>query len=291
MLDLSGVDHEVDQFGFLLRPQHANQAITVLDQLAADEQYFCRGMEQNNWKVRCSLARHWESLGPGRHDIVMHEHRLLATFWGEAGDLIPAREFKRVRKYPFLQLAIAQHYGLPTRLVDWSWSPHRAALFAVLSRQIGWGVVWWISSAAANAAIDSRCSKLGKTRDPATGQWDYSDAFAANTPRYLLLVRDTTGFPRLRAQAGLFTFCSDYFADHVEMLAEMFSEAGFNPGEQMGRLLIPYDWKGEVRDQLEKRRIDSFRLDVSALDLAVQRVLMRVSEMFPASPRSGGNSV
>src|SRR5215510_8715026 len=61
----------------------------------------------------------------------------------------------------FEWMALMQHHGAPTRLIDFTWSPYVAAFFA-LERTIGDGVVWALNP----AQIDSSRSVEPVHMDP-----------------------------------------------------------------------------------------------------------------------------
>lgn len=82
-------------------------------------------------------------------------------------------------------LALAQHHGLPTRLLDWSYNPLVAAYFAVSGESTADSVVYAMS---APLIVDTE-----KAPDPFEINWGV-DTFQ---PDYLT--------PRIAAQSGLFT--------------------------------------------------------------------------------------
>src|SRR5687768_11803097 len=81
-----------------------------------------RGVASKNWGLETSLKR----LGPAGADV---EGPLLRNFtkYAKPGE-IPSDAL-------WFRLAVAQHHGLPTRLLDWTVSPKVAAHFATSEEQ------------------------------------------------------------------------------------------------------------------------------------------------------------
>ncbi len=84
--------------------------------------YVYRGVANKDWGLETSLIR----LGPSCVDV---EGPLLRNFakYAKPGE-IPSNTL-------WFQLAVAQHHGLPTRLMDWSVSPKVAAHFATYEEE------------------------------------------------------------------------------------------------------------------------------------------------------------
>jgi FRG domain len=96
--------------------------------------YVFRGAGDADWALRSSFDRYAESMPLGQRPD--EAERLLTAFAEECDSdtaIEPAPEEEDQR------LAVAQHYGLPTRALDWTESPYVASYFAFADVRPGTG--------------------------------------------------------------------------------------------------------------------------------------------------------
>ena len=98
----------------------------------------------------------------------------------------------------FQWMALMQHHGAPTRLIDFTWSPYVAAFFA-LERTLADGVVWAMNP----ARIDSSRSKKPERMDPRE-KGHFARYFLKGNHRFIWMGEPHTMNRRLIAQSGTF---------------------------------------------------------------------------------------
>lgn len=104
-----------------------------------------RGQEKSEWTLDSTLRRYLIDFKLHRESWAHQEDRILRLFRRKAQNLltpIPAREDI------FDWLALMQHYGAPTRLMDFTWSPYVAAFFGLEKAKEEDSAVWAINFAA-----------------------------------------------------------------------------------------------------------------------------------------------
>src|SRR4051795_7115501 len=154
-----------------------------------------RGHSDASWPLLSTLSRYFMSFKIHKDVWPQQEQRILRIFRRKAHLLInhiPDEDDS-------LQwLALMQHHGAPTRLLDFTWSPYVAAFFA-LERTLGDGVVWALNP----ARIDSGRAPKPTRMDPRiTG--NFQRYFLKGNRRFIWMGEPHTMNRRLIAQSGTF---------------------------------------------------------------------------------------
>lgn len=152
----------------------------VLESLKTWQKTIFRGQKSDKWPILTSIGR-MEPYG----DVTLEymEGRLLKLFKETA---VPYTDFEPKNDWEWL--ALGQHHGLPTRLLDWSYNPLVATFFAVEKESETDSAVYMFWG--------------GKTL---TNENDANPLEVKSVIRY----RPTHVTSRITAQSGLFTVHQD----------------------------------------------------------------------------------
>jgi hypothetical protein len=191
------------------------------------------------------------SVGRGGHtatDCLAHEKSLFTIFVREAGSYLsplPADEWE--------WLSVAQHHGLPTRFLDWTYNPLVALYFSVIENEEVDGEVF---------ALNSMTKASRRTREKSPFEIKRPAKYYPNIVS-----------PRIRAQEGLFIACS-----HIEQALD----APLRDDWSIERYLVPAATKARLRYEL-------FRLGVhaSALFPDIDGLAKRLKWQHCVSPLDG----
>jgi len=234
-----------------------------------------RGDPQDDADLSSGLLR----LASGRLNVSRLELHLLRNF----------------RKYAYGQsgadsmwhwLALGQHRGLPTRLLDWTYSPFVALHFATqnLSMMDEDGSVWAFNFVEANRYVPRRLKRILAREGSDTVTIDMlaqlgglGDFDRLSRTPFVVFLEPPSLDPRIVNQFALFSLMSSPAATLNDWLAR-------HP-KMAKRIVISRDLKWEIRDKLDQANINE-RVLFPGLD-GLSQWLTRYYWPKPRTRRSG----
>jgi hypothetical protein len=190
-----------------------------------------RGMNDPDWPLLTSLDQ-LGGVNPPHMKADVEEHVL--------------RNFIRYSR-PYLatasvneweMLILAQHHGLPTRLLDWSYSPLVAAHFATINGKLDSDrVVWRLDWQPVHRKFG--LPELALLITP----WKLMRAGSARD--FACMIEPPSLDSRIESQSAVFSLCSDKRRSLSEFLAD------HDLADTLTRFIIPAAEVTRVRDQLD----------------------------------------
>ena len=233
-----------------------------------------RGLSRVQHTLSSSLVR----LADGREDGRRVELALLRNFRKYA------HEEARGTDSIWAWLALGQHRGLPTRLLDWTYSPLVALHFATEDpADFGQdGVVWCVNFVKANTRLPRRLKRILAQEGSDTFTVEMLSAFktlrafdALSREPFVVFLEPPAIDRRILNQLALFSLMSSPTAtldDWVEQHPDL-----------CRRVIVPASLKWEIRDKLDQANVNE-RVLFPGLD-GLSRWLARY--YMPTAPSSG----
>lgn len=205
--------------------------------------YAFRGLDNTEYKLDTTLIR----LGGKYHELERH---LLRNFRKYAHRDVVERDSM------WHWLSVAQHHGLPTRLLDWTYSPLVAMHFATadMSKFNVDGVVWMVNFVKAQEYLPN---KLKLERERVGGGFDVEvlsmlfktleDLDSLSPSDFTIFFEPPSIDDRIVNQYALFSVLSNPTLTFNEWLKDR--------PETYRKVIIPAELKWEVRDKLDHANV------------------------------------
>lgn len=215
--------------------------------------YLFRGQRDPSWSLVSTFGRVFQECIPVRRQEV--QVALLANFRRGCEDY---PEFRELAADETRLLALAQHHGLPTPLLDWTQSPYVAAYFAFQDHLLRDG------------ARDKKVAIWVLSRTPEHHHvWTVESGVE-------LIATPTWANSRMRRQAGWFTRSRTPCPTLEKYVVDM------NAGSALCKLTLPAGEAGRVLSDLDLMDINARRLfpdlDGAARDAVLRTVLNDASK-------------
>lgn len=214
--------------------------------------YGFRGMTDSNYELKTSLMR----LNHSIEKVARIESRMLDSFRKYAHSFFDQKHSN------WHWLSLAQHHGLPTRLLDWSFSPFVALHFATddLSKMDKDGVVWCVNLFETQRYLPKEMREFFE-QDRRSSlpievlAKDFPEFRAFDDPDqhndFVLFFEPPSLDQRIVNQVALFSFTSRAGLN----LNEWLEKESVKHTKICKRVIIPAGLKWEVRDKLDQAGI------------------------------------
>lgn len=236
-------DVHVHDWSELNRELYESSWNPILQRFRSDFVY--RGLGVGDWGLTTSLMR----LGGNFRELESHLLRNFRKYATKA----------RLRdESEWTWLAMAQHHGLPTRMLDWTYSPYVALHFATADELLydSDGIVWCVNYVKLHEKLPAKLKRVLRQ--------ERSNAF---TSQMLQRAADSlTSLERLARKEFVLFYEPPSLDDRIVNQFSIFSMMS-SPEAQFGefieragkdvvrRIVIPAKLKWEIRDKLDQANI------------------------------------
>ncbi len=214
-----------------------------------ERSYIFRGQARADWPLQPSLVRHAIEAGLNAEKVLKIEKAAMKYFQTQAHLYLPAARTEK-REDLVSWWTFMQHYGAPTRLLDWTGSIFVAAYFAVEQQLDEPGAMWIIFP---HFFGEFRKEKYLKAEFPAYPEAQPPMFLAPDAPPILYFVEQRIQTDRMSAQQTSFTVSTQVLANHGQIIAEALPED--RPDRFARKLIIPAQLKREFLLRLREMNI------------------------------------
>ena len=234
--------------------------------------YLFRGQADATWQLRPSLSRYISGLAPLA--ALQIEEDITELFRSQAHLHLSSTTITATTDLASWW-TLMQHYGAPTRLLDWTASPFVAAYFAVVQEPDKPGAIWTVHPQSVKARMRDLYGDLGK--EPKTPSEVVSTFIRADGPPIMYFMRRITETDRMAVQQVGFSVSGNILADHGELIANCLQDDG---KLRFRKFIIPSVQKLDILRRLRKMNITARALfpGIDGLGLSARELVVLAAQ-------------
>jgi hypothetical protein len=225
------------------------EAMQIFTELRG-KRWLCRGQSRCYGSLTPSIDRDTLKSLPRAEKLAL-ERRAIDTFRSTARFFSDGEQ--SAMNDDVVALMVLRHYGVPTRILDWSWSPFVAAYFAAHENDGEDGEIWAFDEPLYEKQGSKQWQRWPETTIDGSGdpsKWGGASLTAftlAEPPNWFICGFYSPGFHRQNAQQGAYTMTARFGRDHAAAIAELLE----NP-DRYHRYVVAAELKPKLRTLLRE---------------------------------------
>lgn len=253
------------------RPKSFSDLVNIVENFQEKrDACWYRGLSKSSHELKPTLFRHSKKTAPDELDLVERE---LAAAFKKRSPPFTSQNFSN----EWEQMFFMQHYGIPTRLLDWSESPFIALYFAICNVERAKNgkakhdaAIWMLDPVSWNRSALSDISFKDGILDTNQQQVKSYSPGAELSDRKIIpvMIYGTHNSPRIVAQRGTFAL----FGKGTEPMESFFASGKFED-ESLQRVVIERDAVDLISSSLLKKGISDSTIypDLYGLSMELKR--------------------
>ena len=235
-----------------VRINNWQEFINALEPLKLERDFFTpwafRGQPDSSWTLKSSITRLLDSHTIGRELGNRFEMTVFREFISKA-HLFDDFKIKNFEKgNAIINLTFMQHYGCPTRLIDWTTSPYVALYFAVNSIFSSDGAIFIF-----NESILNDVNKDDNI--------DFENILTIETEsNHIQAIMSNFNSRRLNSQQGIFTIAANIEKDHYNLIYNSLVGKNLANHTCFFKIIIPKELKHEFLARLRSLNLRADQL-------------------------------